>query len=175
MTLREAKKQLEIPSSESDHDEQLAELIREAREQWEHDTDTATLTQTLSVTVPYFWDGIELPRRPVQSITSITYYDGSNAQQTLSTDIYQLDAPGRLIRLKYLQNWPTTAVRWDAITVTYVAGYQSRADVPGMARRAMLLQLGRWFEDRDMILSSSDSSVAAYESLVSRMLRSNYP
>lgn len=175
VTLTQAKKQLEIPSDLSDHDEQLIEVIQQAREQWEHDTDTALLTQTLSVTASHFWDGMELPRRPIQSISSITYFDGDNSQQTLASSIYQLDAPNRRIRLAYLQNWPTTAIRWDAITITYVAGYAARSSIPGMAKRAILLQLARWFEDRDMLVTSSMSEQQAYDRLVHRMIRSNYP
>lgn len=40
LTLNEAKKQLEIATSDTTHDGQLAQMIQEAREQWEHDTDS---------------------------------------------------------------------------------------------------------------------------------------
>lgn len=174
VTLAEARKQLELSPSDTAHDDHLALLIQAAREQWEHDTDSCCLTQTWRVTLPGF-DEVCLPKRPVQSITSITYYDTSNVSQTLSTDIYSLDAAARAVRLKYLQVWPTTITRWDAVTVTYVAGYTSVANVPAIHKQAMRLLISHYFENRDMLMSAALQSMPAYEALVQRFLRSSYP
>lgn len=174
ITLGQAKKHIEIASENRHHDAAIETWIQAAREQWEKDTDTAVLTQTLSVTAPYFYDCMRLPRRPIQSITSITYYDGDNAQQTLDTSIYQLDIPGRKIRLGYLQNWPTAALRWDAITITYVAGHSAVSAVPAIAKQAMLLLIGGWFEERGEMMKGTVEH-DAYMRLVHRYMRSSYP
>lgn len=172
VTLEQARKQLELSPTDTAHDDQLSLLIQAAREQWEHDTDSAVLTQTLSVTLPYFQQ-VELPKRPIQSVTSIYYYNEADANTLLSTSIYDLDKPRRLVRLKALQTWPSTGARWDAVTITYVAGHASVAAVPAIAKQAMLLLIGNYFENRDMI--GGAMGLAAYENLVSRFRRASYP
>ena len=173
LTLTEAKKHLEIAASDTSHDEHVASLITQAREQWERDTDTACCTQTWRVKVGSWQDGIVLPKRPVSSITSIQYYDGANNLQTLSTLIYQLDAPKRQLKLAYQQVLPATSARWDAWTITYVCGYSADGlYVPAVAKSAMKLLIGYMFENRDMLMTSSND---AYEALVLRYIRSDYP
>lgn len=177
ITLAEARKQCELSPSDTAHDSQLTLLIQAAREQWEHDTDSCCLTQTWSVTLESFYedDEIYLPKRPIQSITSITYFDGLNAQQTAPTSLYSLDAANRAIRLNYLQIWPMTVDRWDAITVTYVCGYTSASLVPAIHKQAMLMLVAHYFENRDQLMSDAMQSLPVYEMLVRRFMRSNYP
>lgn len=176
ITLAQAKKQLELSPSDTAHDDHLSLLIQTAREQWELDTDSVCLTQTWSVTVEGFCDDeIYLPKRPVQSITSITYYDVGNSQQTLSTSVYSLDAACRAVRLKYMQIWPPVAYRWDAATITYVCGYTSTSLVPAAAKQAMLLLVGHYFENRDMVMGEALQTMPTYEALVRRFMRSSYP
>jgi uncharacterized phiE125 gp8 family phage protein len=175
ITSAEAKRQLFIATSDTTHDDDITRTIQVVREQWEHDTDSAVLTQTLRVTAPV-WGGcaIYLPKRPIQSITSITYYDAANVQQTLSTDIYSLDARARAVRLKLDQVWPTVASRWDAIAITYVAGYTSQALVPAVAKQAMLLLVGYYF-DANRGDNDRPNDERAYERLATRYQRSSYP
>lgn len=172
ITLAQARKQLELSPSDTAHDDQLSLLIQAAREQWEHDTDSALITQTLSVTLPYFQE-VVLPKRPIQSITSVYYYNEAEANTLLATSVYDIDKPNRLLRLKALQSWPSTYSRWDAVTVTYVAGYTSIAAVPAIAKQACLLLVGHYFENRDMI--GGAMSLGAYENLVARFRRATYP
>jgi uncharacterized phiE125 gp8 family phage protein len=49
------------------------------------------VTQTWELVLDAFTDAILIPRGPVQSITSITYYDADEVLQTLATDQYVLD------------------------------------------------------------------------------------
>lgn len=176
LTTSQAKKQLEIADSDTTHDDQIELLITAAREQWENDTDAATITQTWAETFAEFKDGMRLSMRPVISISSITYYDSNNAQQTLASSVYGLDAATRQIRLKSDQTWPGTYDRWDAITVTFTAGYgSSGSDVPAVARQAMLLWLGYHFENRDMMDIDNSRGQRAYELLVRRYMRASYP
>lgn len=175
ITLAEARKQLELSASDTNHDDHLTLLIQAAREQWEHDTDSACLTQTWKVNLPSFCGSvIDLPKRPIQS-AAVTYYDSGNVSQTLSTSIYTLNANERKIHLTSLQSWPVTYERWDAVTVTYVCGYMSAALVPAFHKQAMRLLISHYFENRDMLMSESLQSMPAYEALVNRCLRSTYP
>jgi uncharacterized phiE125 gp8 family phage protein len=172
VTLKQAKKQLELAEADDSHDEQLQFLIETSRDSVERDTGMAMLTQTVEHVQAGFTVSIQLQRRPVQSITSIQYYDDGNSIQTLSTNIYQLNPSKERIELKYLQDWPTTADRWDAVKVTYVAGYTSPASVPASLRQMMLLKLGFLFENRDQMTNFEEK---AYDRLVRRWMRPSYP
>ncbi|MFN7317950.1 MAG: hypothetical protein ACK5S6_00440 [bacterium] len=174
LTLNEAKKQLEISTSDTTHDVQLAQAIQEAREQWEHDTDSVCCYQTWKIRVQSLADRLALPKRPIQSITSITYFDGNNASQTLSASLYQLHI--NEFRLAYQATLPATSARWDAWTINYRCGYSQDATlVPAIAKRAMLLLVGHYFENRDMLMSDAIQTMKPYESLVMKFMRSNYP
>lgn len=174
LTLAEAKKQLEIASSDDTHDTHLSQAIKEAREQWEYDTDSACCFQTWKLRVQSLTDRMALPKRPVSSITSIQYYDGNNTLQTLSSALYQLHI--NEFRLAYQATLPATSDRWDAWTITYKIGYsQDGTTVPAIAKRAMLLLVGYYFENRDMIVNDIIYNRSAYEALVMRFARSNYP
>ena len=175
MTILEAKKQLEIASSDTAHDEHILLNIQAAREQWEHDTDSALMTQTLKMTFPDFCDDdIDLARRPIQSITHIKYYDTGGTLTTLSSSVYGLDKPSREVRLSHLQQWPTVQDRWDGVAVTYVAGYASRSLVPAIAKQAILLLVGYYF-DANRGDNDRPNDMRAYESLVTRFMRAGYP
>lgn len=193
ITLSEAKKQLEISESDDAHDEQLRTAIQEAREQWESDTDSITCYQTLRIktdriacpsqefpgTIGYFaysLEGLVLPKRPIVSITSLKYYDVNNTLTTLPTSVYNLDTARGRIQLQYLQEWPSTVTRWDAWEITYQSGYsQDGTLVPAIAKRAMLLLIGHYFENRDMLIAPGMADMRAYENLVRKFMRSTYP
>ena len=174
LTINEAKKQLEIATSDTTHDVQLAQMIQEAREQWEHDTDSVLCYQTWRIRAQSLVDRFPLPKRPVDAITSITYYDGNNASQTLSSSLYQLHV--NEFRLAYQATLPSTSARWDAWTINYRCGYSQDATlVPAIAKRAMMLLVGHYFENRDMLMSDALQTMKPYEALVTRFMRSNYP
>lgn len=94
---------------------------------------------------------IEVPRSSLQSVTSITYYDGNGALQTLDPSVYDVETgnPGR-IAPRYGQIWPTTLPRIGAVTIRFVSGYGDTADtVPANAKHAMKLLIGNWYENRE--------------------------
>lgn len=175
ISLSQAAKQCELNPDDADHQAQLNLLITEAREQWEHDTDTFAISQTLEITANTFDNPFPLVGRPVSAITFIKYYDENETLQTVSSSIYGLDTTRRLVRLNSLQSWPTHSDRWDAVVVRYVAGYASADAVPAIAKQAMLLLVAHYFENRDMLMSEAMSAMPAYESLVRRFARSTYP
>jgi len=175
VTLAEAKKQLEIAASDTAHDAQLSLLIQAAREQWEADTDSAVITQTWKVYAEAFGDDeIYLPKRPIQSITHVKYYDSGNVLQTLSSDVYSLDIAERAVRLDSMKIWPSVYDRWDAVTVTYLAGYSSALSIPAIHKQAILLLVGYYF-DANRGENDRPNDQKAYENLVNKFMRSNYP
>ena len=174
LSLAEAKKHLEISVNDTTHDQQLSQAIQEAREQWEHDTDSVCCYQTWRVRIPALVDKFRLPKQPISQIVSITYYDGNNASQVLNSSLYQPHIDE--FRLAYQVTLPSTASRWDAWTVNYKLGYsQDGTLVPAIAKRAMLLLVGAYFENRDMLMSESYQTMKPYENLVARFMRASYP
>jgi hypothetical protein len=139
-------------------------LISDARSEIETITGAAFLTQTWRLALDRWptggeawWDGvkdgsisdlygpqsqrsIELPRWPLQSITSVAVYDeASNATVVNAATTFDVDAyrrPGR-ITLKRGQTWPIALRASNAIEIVYVAGYTSAANVPPPMKRAV--------------------------------------
>lgn len=175
VTLEQARKQCELDQDDATHDSQLTMLIDTATDQFENDCDICLLTQTQRVYLKQFCDEIYLPKRPVQSITTVKYYDDSDALQTLASSVYTLNSPERSVELKFNQVWPSTASdRWDAVEVTYVCGYTSADLVPAAARHAILLLVGYYF-GQNRGDNDRPNDLNAYGRLVKQFLRSTYP
>ena len=178
VSVADAKKQLEIATTDTVHDVQLTNAIIAAREQVEQDTPYACISQTFEVILDQFpcgTDPIPLPIRPVTSLSSVTYMDGST-QETLATTVADLDRKKRNLVLKYNQEWPSVEAQADGIVITVVAGYPLQANVPRLIRQAILLQVAKWFEDRDMMTPwTHDNIDVAYERIIRRLMRSSYP
>ena len=180
ISLEEAKDHCEIAASETAHDEKLRDFIAAAREQVENDTQQSLLTQTFTLAFDEFpTDGnIYLPMKPVQAITSITYYDSANSQQTLSASIYALNTAMRLVYRDYDQSWPTHIIKPGGCVVTFTAGYgASPAHVPRILKQAMKLQIAKWFEHRgdEAAVHGAGTYDQAYKDLIKRFVRSSYP
>lgn len=184
LTVGEVKKQLEIEDSETAHDEFIQNIIYAVTQAYEHDTQQKLTSETWNMTLDQLnGDYLDIPHRPIASITHIKYYDAGNVQQTLSTDVYALDGetggiPGGNSRvlLKYNQDWPDLADRWDAVEVRYVTGYGATAsDVPQIHKQAMLLMATMLFEHRGEPTNAGLKLGAAYEYLMTRFARPSYP
>lgn len=175
VTLTQAKKHCEVPTDDTTHDDQLDLLINVATKQVEDDCDICLLTQTWRVYAEQWPDKLYLPKSPVASITTVKYYDESNALQTLATSVYTLNPTRRSVELKYNQVWPSIATdRYDAIEVTYVCGWSSAGLVPANARQAVLLLVGYYFA-QNRGDNDRPNDMAAYQRLKNQLLRSTYP
>lgn len=111
------------------------------------------LTQTYRWRLPYPPVGSELhlPLPPLQSVTSIQYYDASNVLQTYNASNYNVftDAETGYLKLLAGSSWPAMYQRDDAMIVTFVAGYgASGSAVPTPIRQALLLAIGRLYANR---------------------------
>lgn len=133
-------------------DTEIKELIKEASELIEKEASIAFYTQTFRYKLDKFNDVIKIPRPPLQSISSIQYIDDDGAAQTVLTSVYDVDVdsyPGE-VRLAYSQSWPSHRKVDKAITINFVAGYASVADVPKVLKRAVKMQLVQMFDYPDM-------------------------
>jgi len=94
---------------------------------------------------------IELPRSPVQSVTSIKSFADDNTATTLAATNYFVDTvrvPARIV-LRDGGSWPTDLRNANGIEVLYTAGYgASRADIPEPIRVAMLEYVTFMYEHR---------------------------
>lgn len=164
-----------------DDDELIDDLIAAATELVESDANLALLTQTYQLTRRCWLAGEwqELPRPPLQSVTAVTYYDANEVSQTYAASNYYVDTfrrPG-LLWLAAAADRPPLATRPDAVTITYVAGYSSAANLPQRAKRAILLLVGHWYLNREAVLTGINSKQIelAYSSLIDSLRPAAYP
>ena len=142
---------------ESADDGLLAGYILAARAYLEATTGLSLVSQTWEMTLEEWPDEdcIELPRQPVQSITSIQYYDTANTLQTLGAGVYEIDVnrfPAE-IELTEGSTWPATYDRQAAILVRFVAGYGSApGSIPEPIRQAILLMVGHFYANREQVV-----------------------
>lgn len=152
VTVAEAKARLRVTVAAEDGD--IASLIQQARALAEAACQRAFVTQTYSLKLDDFPRGrdrtIYLPRPPLQSVSSVTYYDAAGAPQALGPAGYWVapgGEPGRLLPPAGAE-WPAVqAGRPEAVEVVYVAGYGDAAAVPPPAKAAILLTCAALRED----------------------------
>ncbi|MFW6331220.1 MAG: head-tail connector protein [Gemmatimonadota bacterium] len=122
-----------VRASSDDDDGELSDIAMQAREMFEAETGRQLIEATYSLTLDRFPGSrhtpIELPRPPLQSVTSIVYEGTDGATTTWDTDEYTVqtfDGPfaryGRVFPgADY--TWPDTRSVPGAVVITYSAGY----------------------------------------------------
>jgi uncharacterized phiE125 gp8 family phage protein len=155
VTLDEAKKQVEIASSVTYHDDHLLRLVKAATEQATVRSGRQMLTATWRLSLDDFpADRISLPMPPLQSVSSITYYDANGTQQTLATTYYKVLTdlePGQVV-LKWGQDWPTVYDEPGSVSITFLAGEADTAYELGdrhewFKQAVLLLVQAQWLRD----------------------------
>lgn len=139
--LADAKKQCEVPTSDTAHDDHITRLIRAATSDVERYTRKALVTQTWRLSLREFPCQIKLPRPPLQSVESIEYVDTLGVTQTLDESLYQVstDAKPAIIEPAFNQVWPETRTETiEAVIVTYVAGFgDDESEIPEQYKNAI--------------------------------------
>lgn len=155
VTLAEAKAQCRV---DIDTDDALiGNLITAAREWCELHDWRVYMPQTWELYLDA-WpqsQNIEIPKPPLQSVTSFKYTDEDDVEATLDSGQYFVDAvsdPGWLI-LKSANSWPAVTLRdANGIVIRFVAGYAGASDVPMRVKQAILLLVGHWYENRESVV-----------------------
>jgi uncharacterized phiE125 gp8 family phage protein len=126
-------------------------LIQAARQWGQGLTRRAFLTQTWDYSLDEFPDEIRLPMSPVQSVTSVKYYDVDDTEQTLSTSAYITDIRSHIPRITTADgyDWPDVYARYNPVTVRFVAGYTTGAPDLLTIRQAMLLHVEAHYDRGD--------------------------
>lgn len=101
-----------------------------------------------------FGGGLHLPCRPVKTLVSIQYLDGSNVLATLPVNQCELLGPD-LVTLGGAA-WPSVYLRREAVRIRYIAGYET---LPPPIRAAILLMVGDLFNNRDTTTAGAVSAV----------------
>jgi uncharacterized phiE125 gp8 family phage protein len=169
ITTAQAKAHLRV--DHSDDDAYIAALIQACRVELEARSHRKLVEQTWDLKLSAFpdHDRIRLPFPPLRSVTSITYYDGDGASQTLSASIYRVHAPsGDLPTNAWIErvdgmSWPVTVTRDDAVTIRLVCGYAPAgtspedygANIPGLFTAALKLMIAGLYDFRAPIITGT--------------------
>lgn len=176
LTLQEVKEYLRVEDST---DERVVRpFIESVRRIAEEHLGRALMPQTLTLHVDAFndlydplWEGmrtgaylnyyknyVTLPRAPVTSVTSLSTFNDSDTETTMSSSKYYVDSirePARIV-LRQGETFPTALRVANAIKVVYVAGYTSAYAVPEPIRMGMLQHIAYLYEHRgDMYEAAS--------------------
>ena len=156
LTLAEAKLHLRVDADITDDDSLITALIVTARQQSEHRTGRALVSQHWRYAIDAFpVDSLELPLPKLLSVQSVTYLDSAGTRQTLANTEYDVitdELVGRLIPA-YGKSWPSCRERPGSVRVDYTCGYGAAADVPQSIKAWMLLAIGAWYENREALTS----------------------
>jgi uncharacterized phiE125 gp8 family phage protein len=167
VTLSEAKLQCKVEEDFTADDSYINSLIQAARSEIERKTNFALLTQTWKMFLQS-WPGvdfIELPKPPLQSVTSIKYLDYDGNEQTFDAANYDVHT-GRIpgyISLKPSKSWPSESLYpHDPIYIEWVAGYTGPAKIENRELiQAAKLIIAHWYQNREPVLLGQGANLAS--------------
>jgi uncharacterized phiE125 gp8 family phage protein len=152
-----------IRADTNDEDPFIESLITAARRHVERVVGKTLVSTTFDYTIQRFPGCIVLPRYPASSVTSITYNDNAGASQTLAASNYTVSLGSEdmrgTIEPAVDQSWPTTYAHVDDVTVRFIAGFGTAADVPQTYKHMILLLLGHWDMHRESTIEGTISRV----------------
>lgn len=152
VSIAECKRHMRI--EHSDDDEIIGSLINVAVNYLDVTgmLGKAMITQTWAEYVDFHATTVHLSITPVQSVSSIQYYDVNNVLQTDTlSNYYIIGTKGyKTIYPKSGYSWPVTFKRDDAIKITYVVGFGDTAEsVPETVRHAIKMLVANYYENRE--------------------------
>lgn len=173
--------------SGSSDDDLITDFIAEARVFFEAKTSLALITQTWTLVLDEWpgykepwWDGVRqgaislldgeaksvhLPRTPVQSVSSVTTYDGdSNSTSVTVADVFDVDTYQGRMSLQQGAVWPSATRPTNAIEIAYIAGYGANAaDVPAPIGGAIRDMAAYKYEHRGCMMDEAFMKSGAME------------
>ena len=139
----------------------------------------ALVTQTWRLTIDTFpCAEIKIPLPPLQSITSVVYFDSAGDPQTLVEDTdYFVDDQSEPSWISPMTTWPTTLDAINSVQIEFVAGYEPTTDsppdltanIPANIKQGMLLMITDWMEHRQNVITEAVNGMPfASETLLRR-------
>jgi len=121
--------------TQTDDDPNIELYITAAREYLEDIHGISFFTTTWKAYYSGLVGVLEIPRRPVQSVTSLVYTDEDGASQTLTEDTdFVVDYKSVIPTIKEAEDatWPSDIEddAYNPVTLTFVAGYATVATIP---------------------------------------------
>lgn len=137
----------------------ITDFIVVARDWCEKYQNRAYIDQIWELFLDDWPDGrqIDIPRPPLQSLSSLIYYGTGGTANTMTSTSYIVSGSattsisrGR-VSLAYGEVWPSESLQpADAIKIRFKAGYGSAASsVPKRIKEAIKLLVGHWYEHRE--------------------------
>lgn len=155
ITAAKAKAHLKLVDVNGSHpdDALVLDHIVSARQFAEHYCGCAFAVKTLVYAADEFpsEDYIEVEIGPIGAVTSVTYRDADDAEQTFDSANYFVDDMGARDRIYLLPSasWPVTGERRNSVRVEY----STAAVVPQIVKDAMLLLVEHLYRNRGVVLT----------------------
>lgn len=131
----------------------LYSYIVTARQTAEDYMARGLLTQTWKLVLSWFEDVIWLPMAaPLQSVTTVKYYDAAGVLQTLASSAYVVNTTSRpgCLELAPNQSWPSVqSGRQFPVEITYVVGWTDADLVPERIKQGIRSYVAYMHYDRE--------------------------
>ena len=158
LTLDEVKAHCRVDGT--DQDAFLISAIKAARQLMEgpDGAGLALVASSWRMSFDAMPSEIWIPMGPVISIDEIAYVDEGGDDQTVEPDGFQWRRGSYEARIKpaYGLTWPSVRRQYNAVQVTFTAGFPGTDDnpikldmVPEPLRKAMLMVISHWNENRE--------------------------
>ncbi|AMM85019.1 head-tail connector protein [Martelella sp. AD-3] len=167
VTLAEAKAFLRLDGS--DEDALLGDLIATARDYLEMVSGLSLVTQGWRL-YRDDWPAsgmVSLAHGPVQSVGAVTVYDREGMASAVPQDQARLDGRARPARF-YMPGLAGRRAGCNGIEVDFTAGFGAAADVPDVAKQAILRHVAHMFSFRGVIAADQQPAGApeGYDRLI---------
>lgn len=149
VSLEEAKLHLRVDQSEEDA--YITALINAARVSCENYTGVHFVRKTVKEYHAYFPYEFTLRVPNVDSVSTVAYIDENGDSQTFPTTNVDIDTESLQCRItvKDEYSWPSVDDVYNAVSIEYTVGYEDAASVPQPVKQAMLLMIGKWYQNRE--------------------------
>lgn len=166
MTVSEAKTHLRVDFT--DDDTYITSLVTAARKYCENFQNRSFITQTWELALDSFPESpFQLPNPPLQSVTSIKYFDTDNVEATFEATNYYVDTYSDRVSLNYSVSWPNITLRpINGVVIRFVTGYTT---IPAEVIHAIKILVAEWYENRTPIgdnMTVSDKSYRVVHNLL---------
>lgn len=149
-----------------DDDSLLQSIAAAAMRYVQTESGRQLLTATYLVPVEAWFAGtLKLPKPPLQSVTTVNYYDPGGTLTTLDPTKYLVRTPlllaGSIERAPFQYFPALQADRNYCVEITFVAGYGAPAQVPDTLKRAILLAVDWLYENRGEVSAEPPMAIRA--------------